>query len=37
MMHKPEQFFDQVIEAQIHIGQHYTQEAIGRQWLFALS
>lgn len=37
MMHKPEQFFDQVIEAQIHIAQHYTQEAIGRQWLFALS
>jgi hypothetical protein len=37
MMHKPEQFFDQVIEAQIHIGQHYTQEAIGRQWLTSLN
>lgn len=37
MMHKPEQFFDQVTEAQIHIGQHYTQEAIGRQWLHSLS
>ena len=37
MMQKPEQFFDQVIEAQVHIGQHYTQEAIGRQWLRTLS
>lgn len=36
MMQKPEQFFDQVIEAQVHIGQHYTQEAIGRQWLRTL-
>jgi hypothetical protein len=37
MMNKPEQFFDQVIEAQVHIGQHYTQEAIGRQWLSILN
>lgn len=36
-MHAPDAYFEQVSEAQALIAQHYTQDAIGRQWLAALN
>jgi len=36
-MHAPDAYFEQVSEAQALIAQHYTQDAIGRQWLSALT
>jgi hypothetical protein len=36
LMNKPDRYFEAVSEAQIYIAQHYTRDAIGRQWLIAL-
>jgi hypothetical protein len=37
IMQEPQAYFETVSEAQVHIAQHYTQEAIGRQWLSTLN
>jgi hypothetical protein len=37
LMHEPQAHFPTIIEAQTHIAHHYTQDAVGRQWLVALS
>jgi hypothetical protein len=36
-MQEPHEYFEAVSEAQIHIAKHYTQDAIGSQWIIALS